>query len=545
MKYQLCQIDPIVGDIDGNFAIILKEIAQAKKNACDVIVFPELAICGYPPDDLLDYPYFIDKCIEAANKIALEAIEIAIVIGGVSKNTESKGRKLYNSAFVMQNGKIDAVIHKTLLPTYDIFSEARYFEPNKEFKLVGIKGKKVAISICEDLWDRHNDFEYEMSPVDELAKLKPDMHINICASPYHQTKYKERKAVIEDCQERMQCPLIYLNQAAAHTGILFDGDSSVYDNCGNKIIEFPLFKTYALQYDDSKNYQTIENNDIQKDHNIEVIHKALVFGIKSYFEKMGFAKIATLGSSGGIDSAVIQALASEAIGAANVLAVLMPSEFSSDGSITDAEQLSKNLGNPYEILPIKQIFNENVKTLAPIFKDLPFSVAEENIQARARGVLLMAISNKTGRFLLNTSNKSEMAVGYTTLYGDMCGGLCPIGDVYKTQVFELAKYINRDKEIIPNNIINKPPSAELRPNQKDSDSLPDYAELDAILKQYIEGKKDKKYIVNLGFEQKTVERVVDLVNRNEYKRWQAAPILKITTKDFSYGRKMPLVAKYD
>ncbi len=541
MRYMLCQTDPIVGDIEGNKTKILADINQARNENCDFVIFPELSICGYPPDDLLDYSSFVDRCENAINEIALQSKGITIIIGGIERN-KGVGRKLFNTAFILQNGLIIERIHKTLLPTYDIFTEHRYFEANAEFKLISINGLQIAVSICEDLWDRHNSFEYIQSPVNQLAKLKPDLHINICASPFHLTKFKKRQEVIEDCVARQDCPLIYLNQSAAHTGILFDGDSGVYNKQAQKVLDLPLFQEATAIYDDAVHNVPIQDHDYDDD--MAILYQALVFGIRSYFEKMGFAKKALLGSSGGIDSAVIQALGSAALGAENVLAVLMPSEFSSDGSITDAEKLSKILGNPYEILPIKNAYDSILNIVQPIFKDTPFSVAEENIQARSRGLILMAISNKTGRFLLNTSNKSEMAVGYTTLYGDMCGGLCAIGDVYKTQLYELAKYINRNEEIIPWSIINKAPSAELRPDQKDSDSLPEYNLLDQILELYIEDQLGKEEIIQLGYDSQIVNRVVDLVNRNDFKRWQAAPVIKVSTKDFSYGRKMPLVAKH-
>lgn len=541
MRYMLCQIDPIVGDIEGNKTKIIKFINQARKEDCNLAIFPELSICGYPPDDLLDYSFFVDQCESAVNEIALESQSITIILGGIERN-KGIGRKLHNTAFILQDGVIKDRIRKTLLPTYDIFTEHRYFEANTEFKLIPIDGLQIGVSICEDLWDKHNAFEYAQSPVNQLAALNPDLHINICASPFHLTKFKKRQEVIEDCVARQGCPLIYLNQSAAHTGILFDGDSGVYNKLGQKVVDLPLFQEATALYDDSIHLEPVQDHNYDDD--MGILYQALVFGIHSYFEKMGFPKKALLGSSGGIDSAVIQALGSAALGAENVLAVLMPSEFSSDGSITDAENLSKTLGNPYEILPIKTAYESILDIVQPIFNGTPFSVAEENIQARSRGLILMAISNKTGRFLLNTSNKSEMAVGYTTLYGDMCGGLCPIGDVYKTQLYELAKYINRKEEIIPWSIINKAPSAELRPDQKDSDSLPEYGLLDQILELYIEDQLGKEEIIQLGYDSQIVNRVVDLVNRNDFKRWQAAPVLKVSTKDFSYGRKMPLVAKH-
>lgn len=362
MRYMLCQIDPIVGDIEDNKSKILDHIKQAKTENCDLAIFPELAICGYPPDDLLDYKSFTQACQNAVSNIAKECYGLTVIVGGIDSN-ENKGRKLFNTAFVLQNGSILDRIHKTLLPTYDIFTERRYFESNTEFKLIKIKEQQVAISICEDLWDRHNSFEYSVSPIDQLAALKPDIHINICASPFHLTKYKKRKSVIEDCIKRQQCPLIYLNQAAAHTGILFDGDSGVYNEHAQKIVDLAIFKEDTAIYDDSIHAKPIDDHDY--DNNMAVLYQALVFGIRSYFNKMGFAKKALLGSSGGIDSAVIQALGSAALGPEHVLAVLMPSEFSSDGSIDDAEKLSQNLGNPYEVLPIKSAYDSILNIVEP------------------------------------------------------------------------------------------------------------------------------------------------------------------------------------
>ena len=542
MKYFLCQIDPIVGDIDGNKNKILEYISKAREAKADLVIFPELAICGYPPEDLLDYPYFVKECLKATQDIADSCKGVHAIVGGIDLNPANQGRRLYNTAFVLKDGEIVHRIHKTLLPTYDIFTERRYFENNTQFQLINIKGKSIAISICEDIWDMHNDFIYAESPVKQLSALNPDTHINICASPYNQKKYSTRKKVISSAAKRMECTTIYLNQVGAQTGILFDGDSGVYNKKGDKLVNLKTFQEDSSIFDDSLNIVPIIDENYDKD--LRVLEKALVYGIESYFTKMGFKKEAVLGSSGGIDSAVVQALGSKAIGGENLLAALMPSEFSSEGSVNDAIDLSNNLKNPYEIFAIKDIYKEFLGTLNPIFKDLPFSLAEENIQARSRGLILMAISNKTGRFLLNTSNKSEMAVGYTTLYGDMCGGLCPIGDVYKTKLYELAKYINKDNELIPNNIIYKAPSAELRPDQKDSDSLPEYEILDQLLEAYIEQRLGKHELIAMGFEDRMVNQVVNLVNRNDYKRWQAAPVLRVTTKDFSYGRRMPLVSKH-
>jgi NAD+ synthase (glutamine-hydrolysing) len=542
MKYYICQLDPIVGDLEGNKRKIVSFINDAKKKSASLIVFPELAVCGYPPEDLLDYPHFVESCLTVIHEISQECNDITAIVGGLDVNETKFGRKLYNTAFVLNKGEVVAKVHKTLLPTYDVFTESRYFEPNSDFNLVKVEGVKVALTICEDIWDIHNSFHYKKSPVSELAELNPDIHINICASPYHTSKFGIRNKVIKSACERLNCATIYVNQASAHTGILFDGDSGVYNKLGEKVTDLALFKEDTALFDDKLDLPSLvlENYD----HKIDVLESALVFGIESYFRKMGFKQDALLGSSGGIDSAVVQALASKALGGKNILAALMPSEFSSEGSIKHAIELSNNLGNPYEKFPIKELFHDFLSVLQPIFKDTAFNVAEENIQARSRGVILMAISNKTGKFLLNTSNKSEMAVGYTTLYGDMCGGLCPIGDVYKTTLYQLANHINKKSEVIPLSIINKAPSAELRPDQKDSDSLPEYEVLDKILAAYIEERLDSETIVNQGYDNDVVQKIIKLVNRNDYKRWQAAPVLRTTIKDFSYGRRMPLVAKY-
>lgn len=542
MRIFLAQLNYTIGDFEGNTALISSALEKAKSEGADLAVFSELAICGYPPDDLLDYPHFVEQCEQAMEAIAQCCQGIAAIVGGVMRN-DGKGRKLHNVACFIQNGKIEHVVKKTLLPTYDIFHEARYFESNQEFNIIEFKGVKLGIAICEDLWDIYNDFEYNESPAFRLKQAGAEIIIHPSASPFHSGKYKQRDTIFTGNSERFGLPIVYVNQVGAHTDIIFDGDSQVINSMGKTICELPFFEegTAVVEYNGSDIVGTpvtsMERGEIQ------TLHQALIFGIREYFNKMKFTK-AVLGSSGGIDSAVVQALASEALGAENVFAVLMPSEFSSEGSVSDAETLSKNLGNPYQILPIKNAFDTLVNTLNPVFNDRPFDLAEENLQARIRGMMLMGISNKLGHILLNTSNKSEMAVGYSTLYGDMCGGLSPLGDVYKLKVYSLARYINRSEEIIPNVIIDKAPSAELRPNQKDSDSLPEYSVLDEILYQYIEERKHASEIITQGYDQSTVYKVIGLVNRNEYKRFQAPPILRVSTKAFGQGRKMPLVAKY-
>jgi NAD+ synthase (glutamine-hydrolysing) len=540
MKIALAQLNYTIADIQGNSSKIIRAIHEAIDKKADLVVFSELAICGYPPDDLLDYPHFVDECLNALNIIAAETHKITAIVGCPSKNVQTHGRSLRNSAFILSDGQIQKKVNKTLLPTYDVFNEARYFESNHLFETIVIKDQKFALTICEDLWFNNDDFRYSVNPIEQINASKDTWIINLSASPYYHGKYQKRLDVLKKVCQDSEMGLIYVNQVGAHTDLIFDGRSMVISNNGEILHESLAYTESIDVFDTNSNATPIE---VRTAENIASIYDSLVFGVSDYFKKMGFKK-AILGSSGGIDSAVVQALASAAIGGENVKAILMPSDFSSDGSVKDAEALSKNLNNEYDIVPISEIFNSYEKSLEKLFKDLPFNTAEENLQARSRAVLLMAISNKFGHILLNTSNKSEMSVGYTTLYGDMCGSLSVIGDLYKTKVYELARYINKDKEIIPNNIIDKAPSAELRPNQKDSDSLPEYDVLDGILELYIEKRMSAEEIFQKGFEEAVVKRVIRMVNNNEYKRFQAPPILKISSKAYGRGRIIPLVSKW-
>ncbi len=542
IKFCLAQLNFKIGDFEGNTAKIADTIFNAKQKGADLVIFSEMSVCGYMPDDLLDYPWFVEKCEQSLEAVAQSCQGIAAIVGGVMRNPQ-KGRLLQNGVCFMQNGRIQQTIAKTLLPTYDVFSESRYFEPAQDTEIIEFKGHKIGIAICEDIWDIYNDFEYKTSPGSILKDLGADIIINPSASPFHLGKQSLRNRVFSGQASRFDLPVIYANQVGIHTELIFDGASRVINSNGEIALQLPDFKE-SIAYIEFKNHQFQSSNTVPVEPDeIETLHSALIFGIQDYFKKMGFKK-AILGSSGGIDSAVVQALLSEALGSENVLAVLMPSQFSSNGSITDAQQLSENLGNPFEIIPIKSIFDQYTASLSSIFEGREFNVAEENIQARSRGVLLMAISNKLGNILINTSNKSEMSVGYSTLYGDMCGSLSVLGDVYKGQVYDLARYINRNEVMIPHEIIDKAPSAELRPGQKDSDSLPDYDVLDEILKLYIEGKKSKDEITMEGYDSQVVERIVNMVNANEYKRYQAPPIIRVSSKAFGKGRIMPLVAKY-
>ena len=548
MKIALAQLNYTIGDFEKNTEKIISNIHKAQKQEVDLIIFSELSVCGYPPLDFLENKDFIEKTNQSILKIASNCNGITAIVGAPQINTKPKGKKLYNSAFVLSDGKILDSINKTLLPTYDIFDEYRYFEPNTEFKSIVINGEKIALTICEDLWDNQpveNSFAqsklYTHSPLTELEN-NFDFVINIAASPFSISQEDIREQVLIDNAKKYNTSIFYVNQVAANTELIFDGNSMVVDEDGGIVHKLKEFEEdfYIL---DSDNLKATKQNKTKK-NNTELLYNAIKLGLTDYFRKMGFKK-AVLGLSGGIDSALVAAIAVDALGKENVVGILMPSKFSSDHSITDAVDLAKNLGIKHHTIPIKNIVESFDSSLSEIFKGTTFGIAEENIQARSRGVILMAYSNKFGFILLNTSNKSEAAVGYSTLYGDMNGGLSILGDVYKTDVFKLCHYINKEKEIIPNNTIVKPPSAELRPDQKDSDSLPDYDTLDAILHLYIEKKDSLQEIVKKGFEEEIVKKTILMVNRNEYKRFQSPPILRVSTKAFGLGRRMPLVAKYD
>ncbi|MCX7985559.1 MAG: NAD+ synthase [Bacteroidales bacterium] len=550
MQIALAQINYIIGNFDYNVQKILEAIRKAKKVNVDLIIFSELSVCGYPPLDLLEHRSFVEKAINCVHKIASECDEIAAIVGAPSFNPNEKGKVLYNSAYFLAESKIKSVHHKSLLPTYDIFDEYRYFEPNEEFQVADFKGKKIAITICEDLWDNPpveyalgRSRLYTLSPMKELLKQHPDLIVNISASPFEFNKIEIKKTIFTRYAQETKLPLFYVNQVGAHTDLIFDGGSMVISPKGRIVDTLNFFQEdFKVYHFEEVVKDTLSFNFPHKD-DIEQMHDALILGIKDYFAKTGL-KSAILGLSGGIDSAVATVLAAKALGNEHVKVLLMPSMFSSEHSVTDAKELAERLHIEYHIVPIQPIVDSILHTLNPLFKDLPPDVTEENIQARVRGLLLMAMSNKFGHILLNTSNKSEIAVGYGTLYGDMNGGLSVLGDVYKTNVYRLAHFINRDSEIIPINIITKAPSAELRPGQKDTDSLPPYELLDEILFRYIEQQKSLDEIIADGFEPQVVQKIFRMVNSNEYKRFQTPPILKVTSKAFGQGRKMPIVARY-
>jgi len=543
VKIALAQINYHIGNFENNEKKVIDAIHKAKEQNVNLIVFAELAICGYPPRDFLEFEDFINKCNAAIERIAKECTGIAAIIGSPSENPEVKGKDLYNTAFFLSEGKVISKHYKTLLPNYDVFDEYRYFEPNNVFKTVDYKGKRLSITICEDLWNIGDDLLYRGNPMDELYKQNPDLIINIAASPFHYNQAGHRKNILLQNVKKYKLPLIYVNHVGAQTELLFDGGCMIINSNGIIADELDYFKEDFRVYDLEKIEKITSPIIKEEPSKIALIHDALVMGIKNYFQKLGFKK-AILGLSGGIDSAVTIVLAAKALGNENIRAVMLPSMFSTGHSIKDAVDLTKNLHIPYDVIAIEEAFKSFESALKPYFKDLPFNIAEENIQARVRGVILMALSNKFGYILLNTSNKSEAAVGYGTLYGDMNGGLSVLGDVYKTEVLDLARYINREKEIIPKNTITKPPSAELRPDQKDSDSLPSYETLDKILYQYIELRQGPNELIEMGFDEAVVRKTLKLVNTNEYKRHQTPPILRVSPKAFGMGRRMPIVAKY-
>lgn len=549
MKISVAQLNYRIGDFERNSSIICNAIREAKHAGSDLIVFSELCIPGYPPLDLLDNYGFIEDCNRAVSVIAAECTGIAAIVGSPTLNTNPSGKKLFNSALVLSEGKIIFRANKALLPTYDIFDEYRYFEPEKNFSIFEFRGKRIAITICEDLWDEQsfdNEFEksrlYNVSPSDELFLQKPDLIVNISASPFSYTKIEAKENIFRAKGRKYGIPVITVNQTGANTELIFEGASMIIDSKGEIADRLPFFDECVRMYSFGE-ISAGKRWPYTRPETGSLMYGALVTGVRDYFNKTGFSK-AILGLSGGIDSALCTCIASDALGPENVRVLLLPSRYSSSHSIDDSLELAGRLNIQHDIISIEKPFAAFEDVLAPVFEGMKQDVTEENIQARARAVILMAIANKFGYLLLNTSNKSEAAVGYGTLYGDMAGGLSVIGDVYKTDVYRLADYINRNEEIIPHNIITKPPSAELRPGQFDTDSLPAYDELDSILYKYIELQKTPAAIISEGADTATVNRVIRLINRNEYKRYQAPPMLRISSKAFGSGRRMPIAAKY-
>ncbi|MFQ5965168.1 MAG: NAD+ synthase [Candidatus Scalinduaceae bacterium] len=556
MKICLAQINPTVGAFKQNVRKICRFINIARKRKADLVVFPEMCIMGYPPRDFLEISRFVDSNLKALEEIRNDVTGITAIVGFVDRNLAERGKPLYNAAAYINNKKIISKHYKSLLPTYDVFDEDRYFEPAHVISLAIISGKRFGISICEDTWGADVIWPrtiYHKDPIKSMINQGAKIIINISASPFTIGKQDVRVKMLTDHAEKNNVPLIYVNQVGGNDDLVFDGNSMVINKKGVVVGEASAFEEDLLtvEFRDS-DVSVVEDKlasvrrrsqSVVSENEIDSVYKALILGTRDYVKKCGFKK-AVIGLSGGIDSAVTAVIAVKALGENNVLGVTMPSSFSSKSSIEDSKVLAERLGIECKIIPIKAIYNTYMKAMSGVFAGLPFDVTEENLQARIRGKILMAISNKYGYMVLTTGNKSELSVGYCTLYGDMCGGLAVISDIPKTMVYDLARYINLRSEIIPISTIKKPPSAELRPNQKDQDSLPPYDILDGILKAYIEESKDIDDIVALGYDESLVRDIIKKVDKNEYKRKQAAPGLKVTTKAFGTGRRMPLAQSY-
>ena len=542
MKIALAQLNTTVGDFAGNEAKMLTAYQRGIEARVDMVICPELSVCGYPPRDLLYKRDFLPANWAALQRLAKAIGKTGLLVGYAGQNEKRPGREATNSAALLQHGGIVAIRHKTLLPTYDVFDEDRYFEPATENAPVEFNGEKIGITICEDVWndeDFWRDRRYRRNPAVELAEAGARVLINISASPWHLGKNRMRCEMLANLAAKTKCPLIYCNLAGGNDELIFDGASLGFTETGQLAAEGGFFCEDFLVVDIAR--PGVIRPQAMEDE--EQVYRALTLGLRDYLHKCGF-KSAVLGLSGGIDSAVTAVLAVEALGPENVRGVSLPSQFSSQGSLDDAQALAANLGIQYDVIPIQTAFEAVKGELKPVFAGRKEDTTEENIQARLRGVTLMALSNKFGSLLLTTGNKSELAVGYCTLYGDMCGGLAVISDVPKTMIYRLANWINREHELIPAASITKPPSAELRPNQTDQDSLPPYDVLDAILDAYVVGQKSPSEIVQLGFDEATVHRVARLIDFNEYKRRQAAPGLKVTSKAFGVGRRIPIAHRY-
>ena len=544
MKIAIAQLNYCVGNFEQNTKKIIDAASEAKTKGADLVVFSELSVCGYFPYDCLEFSDFICKCQKSLDDISKHCHDIAVIVGAPVVNGEEGQKPLFNAAVFMYQGKRH-VFKKKQIGSNPLFDERKYFEPSHdEEQLLEFGGHRIAIAIGDDLSNRSSDPIFMENRIDDLKRLSPDMVIALAASAFDYTMSRYRCDTLRQTVLKHELPLIMVNQIGAQTHLIFDGGSMAFANNGHVDTALPFFKEAVVVVDTDSLYfhRTAEDNLVIPEK-MSLIHDALVLGVRDYFHKMGF-KNAIVGLSGGLDSALVTYFAAKAIGAENVRVVLLPSQFSTDHSVSDAEALAKKLQIHYDTVAIKPIYDVFEKELQPFFEGRPFDVTEENLQARIRGVILMAFSNKFGNILLNTSNKSEASVGYGTLYGDMCGGLSVIGDVYKSEAYELARFINKEEEIIPWHTIEKAPSAELRPDQKDSYSLPDYGLLDAILFQYNECSKSAVEIIAMGFDSAVVERTIKMVNRNEFKRQQVAPILRVSPRAFGAERQIPIVAKF-
>jgi len=542
MKAALAQINPTVGDLAGNEAKILAAYRRGVEAGVELVIFPELAVCGYPPRDLLHKSQFIAQNQAVLDRLAAATGKVGLLVGFVGKNSTRPGREATNAVALLQNGKILATRVKSLLPTYDVFDEDRYFEPAQENSPVEFNGQKIGLTICEDVWndeDFWQDRRYRRNPAAELVAAGAKIICNVSASPWHLGKNKVRHEMLRSLAAKTRCPLLYCNVVGGNDELVFDGSSLAFNAAGQIVGAGAMFAEDFVVVD-TDSTTSVAPRPMPDE---EKIYKALVLGLRDYLHKCGF-KSAVLGLSGGIDSAITAVIAVDALGRENVRGISLPSEFSSQGSLDDARVLAQNLGIQYGVIPIQPMFAAVRTQMKEVFAGKPEDTTEENIQARLRGVTLMAMSNKFGSLLLTTGNKSELAVGYCTLYGDMCGGLAVISDVPKTMVYRISNWVNREREIIPAASITKPPSAELRPDQTDQDSLPPYDVLDAILEKYVVECRSSADIIAAGFDEATVRRVVRLIDFNEYKRRQAAPGLKVTSKAFGVGRRIPIAQRY-
>lgn len=543
MKIALGQINPTIGDFSGNSRKIIDFARRAHATGAQLVMFPELAVCGYPPRDLLEKPAFVARSQQVVKEIAEAVPEITVICGFVSPAAVETGKSVMNSAAVLRDGKMQFVQHKRLLPTYDVFDELRYFDPASSQKVLQLDGQQIALTICEDAWnDKHfwHRRLYSIDPVDDLLHAGSNLVLNISASPYHLGKRELRRKMLETIARDNKVPVVLVNQVGGNDSLVFDGSSMAFGPDGNIVAQAKSFEEDLVFFDS----ETLKGDvHAQTEEGMPTVYAALVLGTRDYVRKCGFSKV-IIALSGGIDSALTAAIAVDALGKENVTGVAMPSQYSSEHSIADARELAANLAIRFEIVPISPIFDSYRKALSGVFSGLPDDVAEENIQSRIRGNIVMAMSNKFGHLVLTTGNKSEVAVGYCTLYGDMVGGLGVISDVPKTMVYQLSHYVNSRRRVIPQSTIEKPPSAELRPGQKDSDTLPPYEILDNILEDYVEDYHSAEQIAEQrSYDVKVVRDVIRMIERSEYKRQQAAPGLKITPKAFGLGRRFPIAQK--